>query len=130
MRVISVELNVVSFMAAGHRFAVEAENVHAQLARGEYPTALAVEDLLGVKRKFCSDSYSDPALSRILLIKHMSGEVAVRVTEPVQFHCLAMKDIHPLPAMIASCCSMIGVRAMAFTPQGLMILAKLVLPSA
>jgi len=113
-------LDLVSFMAGGHRFAVEATQVRTQL-NDAYPGALTAEALLGME----PDPYGGCGFQRVLMMKQAGADVAVLVTEPVLLHHLPLAAIHPVPALMAASTSLVGMRALGMTAQGLMILVQL-----
>lgn len=113
-------LDVVSFIAGGHRFGVEAGCVRRQVA-GDYPGAVPVETLLGM----ANDAYSEFGFQQVLLIKQRGADLALLVSEPVQLHCLASAAIHPVPPLVAAYASVKRMRGLAVTPQGIIALVDL-----
>lgn len=111
-------LEMVFFMAGGHRFAVEAAQVRTQLPAGQVGTTLTVEQLLGLS---CEDTQNS-ASRRILLMKHSAGDYAVEVSNPVELRRLEINTIHPLPSLIAARTSLAGIRGLALGPEGLTVL--------
>ena len=72
-------LEVVSFMAGGYRFAVEAAQV-ASLRSPEISTAVpTAEQVLGMS----GGERPNHSGRRILLMKHPAGDYSVRVSAPV-----------------------------------------------
>lgn len=111
-------LEVVSFMAGGYRFAVEAEQVRAQLSAknsDEVPTA---EQLLGLP----GGEAQNHSFRRTLLIKHPAGDYAVTVSNPVELHALRIDAIHPLPPLITARNTLAGIRGLATGAEGVTML--------
>lgn len=110
-------LDVVSFVAGGCRFAVEAGLVRMQCGPDHDERARAVEALLGLP----------PATAggRTLLMKRDGGDVAVRVHEPVELLRLRAGAIFPLPPLLAACNTLNGLRALAFAGTDLILLVHL-----
>ncbi|MFI3118531.1 MAG: hypothetical protein QX203_00955 [Methylococcaceae bacterium] len=114
----SVTLEVVSFMAGGYRFAVEAAQVRTQLCADQADTVAMVERLLGLS---CEEP-QNTASRRILLIKHATEDYAVSVSNPVELHCLEIDTIYPLPALIVARTTLTGIRGLALGPEGVTLL--------
>jgi len=112
-------LAVVSFMADGHRFAVEAAQVRAQLSAGQSGTALTAEQLLGLLP--CEET-QNKASRRILLMKHPEGDYAVAVSKPVELQRLEISAVYPLPSLIVARNTLTGLRGLAMGPEGLILL--------
>lgn len=111
-------LAVVSFMAGGHRYAVEAAQVRVQLSAGLSDTVLTVEQLLGLS---CEET-QNCASRRILLMKHSAGDYAVAVSNPVELHHMEINAIYPLPALILARSTLAGIRGLAMEPEGVTVL--------
>lgn len=114
-------LEVVSFMAGGYRFAVEAAQVRTQLPAARtatLPTPVPVEQFLGLS----SEGTQNLSSRRILLMKHPAGDYAVTVSDPVELHRLDIATIHPLPVLIAARTTLTGLRGLALAPEGMMAL--------
>lgn len=113
-------LAVVSFMAGGYRFAVEAAQVRTQLPVGQgdalapHVSPVPVEQLLGLAYV----GSQNLASRRILLMKHPAGDYAVTVSDPVELHSLAFQAIHPLPSLIAARSTLMGLRGLALGADG------------
>jgi chemotaxis signal transduction protein len=101
-------LEVVSFFADGHRFAVEAEQVRTQLQAEKYDTATSVEHILGLS----CDNLQNPHSRRILVMKCHAQDYAVAVSEPVELRSLDIGAIYPLPLLIASRSTLRGIRGL------------------
>ncbi|MDP2901495.1 MAG: hypothetical protein Q8N96_00070, partial [Methylovulum sp.] len=112
-------LAVVSFMAGGHRFAVEAAQVRTQLPAGPSDTVLAVEQLLGLP--FCEETQNRDS-RRILLMKHPAGDYAVAVSNPVELLRLEVNAIYPLPSLIVARSTLAGLRGLAMGAAGVTVL--------
>lgn len=100
-------LQIVSFTAAGCRFAVEAASVRAQHPATD--AAIPAEQLLGLS----APGVADAAAKRVLIIRHASGDLPVRVAEPVTLSELSLDDLHLLPEMLAARCNINGIRALS-----------------
>jgi len=114
-------LDVVSFMAGGCRFAVEAAQVRTQLPAGQAdarPRPVPVEQLLGLS----GEETQNPAARRILLMKHPAGDYAVTVSEPMELHSLDIDAIYPLPSLIAARSTLAGMRGLAMGASGVTVL--------
>jgi len=111
-------LQVVSFMAGGYRFAVEAAWVRAQRLATEADAAINVEKLLGLPE----DKISDSATWRILIIKQAITDYPIRVTEPVTLCYLSLSELHPLPDMLAARNTLNGIRALSTENEGVTVL--------
>lgn len=111
-------LEVVSFMAGGYRFAVEAAQVRTQLSADQADTVPMLERLLGLS---CEEP-QNKASRRILLIKHATEDYAVSVANPVELHCLEIDTIYPLPALIAARTTLTDIRGLALGPEGVTLL--------
>lgn len=112
-------LQVVSFMARGYRFAVEASWVRSQQAATKNDTAIRAEQLLGLA------AGQDSENKRILLIRHVPADYSILVSEPVTLSDLNLNDLHPLPEMLAARCALNGVRALATVNKGVTVLIDL-----
>lgn len=112
---------VVSFLAGGHRFGVEATQIralqNAECAERQY----TIEEILGLP----IDLYGEIGFHSTLMIDHRSGDIAVRVMDPVQMIELAPDSIYPLPSLIAICCQCTAALALALTEDGLMLLVDI-----
>ncbi len=108
-------LDVVSFTAGKHRFAVEARQVKARLPDG-LPQAVAVEGLLGLP--------ADAGLPRSCLAIGPEGR-PVAVGGPVELERLAAASIFALPPMVAARLSLKGIRGLALAAPGLLLLVDL-----
>ena len=121
-------LEVVSFMACGHRCAVEAAQVRTQLPAGQSassPPPVPAEQLLGLSGEGTQTPQNPESRSRsrrTLLMKHPAGDYAVTVSEPVELHRLEINAIYPLPALIAARCTLAGLRGLAMEPEGVTLL--------
>jgi hypothetical protein len=71
-------LEVVSFMAGGYRFAVEAGQVRTQLSAKRSDAVPTAEQLLGLP----GGETQNPGFSRILLMKHPAEDYPVTVSDP------------------------------------------------
>lgn len=114
-------LDVVSFMAGGCRFAVEAAQVRTQLPAGRAdarPACVPVEQLMGLS----GDETRNPASRRVLLMKHPDGDYAVAVSEPVELHSLDIDAIYPLPSLIAARSTLAGLCGLAMGADGATLL--------
>lgn len=109
-------LQVVSFMAGGYRFAVEASWVRTQLSATEADAAINVEALLGLHEREDSEN------KRILVIRHPTADYPILVSDPVTLCELSLNDLHPLPDMLAVRCTLNGIRALSTDSEGITIL--------
>ena len=112
-------LDVVSFVAGGSHFAVEAEQVLTQLPAGPYEEALSAEHLLGL----CADNTHQRR--RVLLMKCGTGDYAMTVSEPVELRSLKTSVIHPLPLLIAARNTITGIRGLAMEADGVTVLVDI-----
>ena len=112
-------LQVVSFIAGGYRFAVEAARVRSQLPCTQDGTALRVEQLFGLPAGEESEN------ARILVIKHAPADYSMRVSEPVTLSELSLDALHPLPDLLAARCTLKGVRALSTESDGITVLIDL-----
>lgn len=115
---LSDSLEIVSFMAGGQRFAVEAWQVRTLLPEKSTATLATAEQLLGLSGGETQES----AARRILMIKHQAGDYAVSVSEPVELLGLRARDIFPLPPLIAARGTLAGLRALALVAEGVTML--------
>lgn len=111
-------LDVVSFMAGGCRFAVEASQVRTQLSAENAATVPTAEQLLGLS---AGDAKSRGS-RRILVMKRRDGEYAMSVSDPVELLKLRVDAIHPLPPLIAARSSLAGIRGLALGAEGVTML--------
>ena len=114
-------LDVVCFVAGGHRFAVEAAQVRTQLSAGQYDDAPCVEHILGLPE----DKIANPLSRRVLLMKNRAGDYAVAVSEPVELRSLEINAIYPLPPLIAARNTLAGIRGLAMESDGVTVLVDL-----
>lgn len=114
-------LDVVSFVADGHRFAVEAAQVRTQLSAGQYDAASCVEHILGLP----GDKMQSPLSRRVLLMKGRAGDYAVTVSEPVELRSLEISAIYPLPPLIAAHSTLEGIRGLAMESDGVTVLVDM-----
>jgi hypothetical protein len=110
-------LDVVSFMAGGYRFGVEAHCVRAQLC-GQLDGAVPAATLLGM----APDAGGEGRAQRVLLLK---GDLALLVDEPVQLHHLDSGAIRALPALLAEHGTLRGMRALGLSGQEIIFLLDL-----
>lgn len=111
-------LEVVSFMAGGYRFAVEARQVGTQLSAQHSAKLATAEQLLGLS----GEETPAPAARRTLLIKHPAGNYAVTVSGPVELLGLRIDDIYPLPPLIAARTTLAALRGLALGAEGVTML--------
>ncbi|MFA6921537.1 MAG: hypothetical protein WC216_06805 [Gallionella sp.] len=109
-------LQVVSFTAAGHRFAVEAASVRAQHSATD--DAIPAEELLGLPDACIADTIT----RRVLIIRHATGDLPIRVAGPVSLSELSLDDLHPLPDLLAARCKINGIRALSAGLDGITVL--------
>ncbi len=109
-------LPVVSFMAGGCRFAVEASWVRSQQAATKNDTAIRAEQLLGLA------AGQDSENRRVLVIRHAPADYSILVSEPVTLSDLSLNELHPLPDLLAARCMLNGVRALATANGGVTVL--------
>jgi hypothetical protein len=113
-------LQLVLFALAGQRFAVEAHRVrHTLVESGRSPDSLDAAGLLGLQED------AAPSASQLLMIKDPAGEYRVRVSPPVELRTVPATEIFPPPAMLASCCRLRGLRALAMIDHQLVPLVSL-----
>lgn len=111
-------LEVVSFMAGGYRFAVEAAQV-ASLQSAEISAAVpTAEQVFGMS----GGASSNHGGHRILLMKHPAGDYAVRVSAPVELLKLSIDTIHPLPDLIAAHNTLAGICGLVLGAEGMTLL--------
>jgi hypothetical protein len=111
-------LEVVSFMAGGYRFAVEAGQVRTQLSAKHTDAAPTAEQLLGLS----GGETQNHSSRRTLVMKHPAGDYAVTVSGPVELLGLRLDAIHPLPPLIAARNMLAGIRGLAIGTEGVTIL--------
>lgn len=116
-------LNMVSFMAGGRRYAVEAAQVRAQSPVGT--TAPATQTTVEQLLELPGCDTQNPAQRRILLIKHAAGDFAVTVSTPVELRSLKITAIHPPPPLIKARCKPPGIRGLAMGEDGVTVLIDL-----
>lgn len=109
---------VVSFLAGGHRFCVDATQVRAMQCAQSSVRQYTAEEIFGLR----IDTYGEVGFHSTLMIRHRLGDIALRVMDPVQIDQLASKSIFPLPALISACCQCRAARALVLTDQGSMVL--------
>lgn len=110
-------VDAVSFVAGGHRFAVEARQVRGMQAQApSAAAALSIETLLGLPP-------GDSTRRKQLLIGG-KGE-CVEVGEPVEFEALPASNLFPLPAAVASRLSLRGIKGLAMMPSGVILIVDL-----
>jgi len=114
------ELKVVSFMAGGCSVAVEAEQVRSQQSANNSTAIPTAEQLLGL---FAGEMQNHGS-RRVLLMKHPAGDYAVTVSEPVELLRLKVDAIHPLPDLIAARSTLIDIRGLAMSAQGVTLLVE------
>lgn len=108
-------LPVVTFQAAGARFALPARQVVAMRPLEDAsPPAIAMEDLLGLPRQ------APPTC--LLRLRVGDAEMTVQVCGDVAMHPLPAASIHPLPPLIAACSRLKGLSAVALDEAGMIIL--------
>jgi len=111
-------LEVVTFMADGHRFAVEARLVRTQTPAKNSAASTAAEQLLGLPG---AETQND-GTRRTLVMKYPAGEFSVTVSAPVELLELKINAIHPLPPLIAARTTLTGLRGLATGTEGVMML--------
>ena len=114
-------LDVVSFFAGGHCFAVEAAQVRTQLPAVQYDEASSVEHILGLQ----GEKMQNPLSRRVLLMKCEAGDYAVTVSEPVELRSLEVSAIYPLPSLIAARSTIEGIRGLAIDSNGVTVLVDI-----
>ena len=114
-------LDVVTFVADGHRFAVEAAQVRTQLPAGEYDSAYSAENILGLP----CNQVQNPLSRRVLLMKCSEGDYAVTVSEPVELRSLDISVIYPVPSLVAARSTLEGLRGLAMESDGVTLLVNL-----
>lgn len=114
-------LEVVSFMACGSRFAVEATKVQTLSSIGDAHETISFADLIGLVDQLPFDA----AKRRILNINAVTGPIAIIVNEPVILCRLPIKSIYPLPYFISQLHRLKGLLGLALTPEGLTMLIDL-----
>lgn len=111
-------LEVVSFMAGGYRFAIEASQVGSLQSADISAAVPTAEQVLGMS----GGDTSNHSGHRILLIKHPAGDYAVMVSAPVELLRLRADTIYPLPDLIAARNTLVGIRGMVLSAEGLTLL--------
>lgn len=111
-------LQIVSFIAAGCRFATEASSVRSQRQATDTDTAKSVEELLGLPDVGITGSEA----RRILIIRQPTGDLPIRVSEPVTLCELRLNDLHQLPGMLAARSTLNGIRALSTGNDGVTVL--------
>ncbi|OAN53950.1 hypothetical protein A6A04_13755 [Paramagnetospirillum marisnigri] len=110
-------LAVVTFVAAGTRFAMPSRQVAAMHPLdGIVSTTPSIEDLLGLPR--------EAAAGCLLVLRLKQGEVAIQVPGEVGLRELAAETIHPLPPLVAACSRIAGLAALAVDPDGVILLVE------
>lgn len=110
-------LPVVTFRAAGVRFALPARQVVAMRPLEDASSAAAaMEDLLGLPRE------ASPAC--LLHLRIRDTEMTVQVSGEVAMRQLSASSIHPLPPLIAACSRLKGLSAVALDEAGMIILIE------
>jgi hypothetical protein len=107
-------------MAGGYRFAVEATQIRTQMRRkadGEYRQ---VESVLGLAVPNTPPSDQ----RRVLLIKHPDGDYSLEVADPVELLSLEIAAIYPLPSLIATRNTLVGIRGLALWQGEIIVLVS------
>ena len=65
------------------------------------------------------------ASRRVLITKYAKAECAISVCEPVELCRIQIESIHPLPFLINQRNQLKGLRGLAMTPEGLILLVDL-----
>lgn len=91
-------VDLVRFMAEGHRFALEASRVLAKRQdRGSVHLVIRLAD---------------------------GAEGSLRVSEPVELVTVPPGQIHPVPPLLARRCTLPGLSALAFDHEGIFFLLE------
>jgi hypothetical protein len=106
-------LEIVSFSAAGHRFAVEAAQISGMLDR-EPDAALTVESLMGLPSVKNGQRYWLRVAGRCV---EVGGSVDLRIVPAA--------TIYSLPELVAARLQIKGIRALAQEPGGAILLVDL-----
>lgn len=112
---------VVSFLAGGHRFCVDATQVRALQYAETRLRQFTAEEVLGL----AIDRYAELGFHSSVLVRHHTGDIALRVMDPVKIDQLALSSIFPLPALIKANCQCKSARALILTEQGIMVLVDI-----
>ena len=114
----SLHLDVVRFQAEGWDAAIQASQIQA-MRPGSDMGAVAIETLLGLRA-------SPRPRTRVLMIRTADGKPrAVKVSEPVQLLSLPATAIFPVPELVRHRCGLKGLKALAFTEFGMLLLIDL-----
>ena len=109
-------LAVVRFVAGGRQFAVEAAHVRAMIPEsGPGESAISAECLIGLP--------PGPPARRVRLVIAADSR-QVEVSEPVELASLPADSLFALPALVAKRMTLAGVRAVALTPSGAVLLVE------
>lgn len=116
----SVFLELVLFTAGPYRFGVEASRVRGS---GELPdyAVPCVESLLSLSGGIGNNR------RQCLTIKGNSRNYELSVAVPLELYTLPTESIHPLPAAVTARCKLPGLRGLATTEEGLVLLVDLCL---
>ncbi|HXP97786.1 MAG TPA: hypothetical protein VN809_13815 [Telmatospirillum sp.] len=124
-------LDVVSFFAGGFRFAVESRHVHGMLADRDADT-VTVEDLIGLPLERDSTK-SHPALRHPVSRKCLligGARDCVEVGGPVELETLPADSLYPLPPPVKARMSLGGIKGLAMTSAGILLIVDLAAVSA
>lgn len=111
-------LELILFTADQYCFGVESLQV-----RGSGPLP---EDTIPDVESLLSLTASEPGTRRqCLTIKGSSQDYGLSVAVPLELYKLAVERIHPLPAAVSASCRLPGLRGLAMTDAGLILLIDL-----
>ncbi len=115
---VPASLPVVTFAAAGGRFAMPSRQVAAMRSLDGFSgPAPALEDLLGLPR-------GEGQAGRVLMLKVKGGEMAVRVQGEIGMRELPTAAIHVLPALVAARSGIKGLAALVLDQDGAVMLIE------
>lgn len=115
---IGATLDVVSFVAGGFRFAVEANTICSMSSSSAGETMVQAEELIGIPLQ--------PRTRRRWLSTRQGH--ALEVSEPVELRRLGAAQIFALPEMAATRITLKKVRAIALDKDGIILLLDLERP--
>lgn len=114
----SVTLELVLFRVNQYRFGVESSQV---LGSGGLPdhTVSSFESIL------CLADDTTNSRRQSITVKGSKQEHKLSVAVPLELCVLPAASIHPLPAVVSARCKLPGLRALATTAEGLILLIDL-----
>ncbi|CAK0755531.1 hypothetical protein WCLP8_2640011 [uncultured Gammaproteobacteria bacterium] len=116
----SLSVTVVTFLAGGYRFGVEARHVHSQETQvaNTYADICAAETVLGLPTQ---PGFIEELRQQRRPVLRIGG-IALAISPPVELRCYTTEMIHPLPPLLIANCRVLGLIALAFDELGLVLL--------